>query len=119
MTSLDRHAVLLARHAGERPAWWPGRGLTVSIVATALTLALGLSSLRSRIIELRYRAAEVVREERALEAERRELAARVQGLRDPKRLAAMARSRGFARPERMLSLEPAARPAGQVEPAGR
>ncbi len=119
MTSLERHPTLLARPASQRPAWWPARGLALAIVATALTLALGLSSLRGRIIELRYRAAEVLREERSLEAERRELAARVQRLRDPKRLAALARERGFARPERLQSLAPASRPGGDVEPAGR
>lgn len=119
MTSSERHPALLAHAARSRPAWWPARGLALSVVATALVLALGLSSLRARIIELRYRAAEVLREERALEAERRELAARVQRLRDPKRLAALARERGFVRPERLQNLGAAVRPGGDAGPAGR
>ncbi len=81
------------------------RALGAATFATIVLLALGFSALRGEIIDLRYRAAEVVREERALEARRRELALRVGELRDPFHLAKLAERRGFARPERVVHLE--------------
>ena len=85
------------------PALGLSRSFVALLFATAVVTALGLSVLRNQILELRYRAAEVLREERALEEERRALAVRVRKLRDPKRLARLARERGFVRPERVVN----------------
>jgi hypothetical protein len=107
VTVPERSLGVLARSAS--PPWARlgiSRSLAVVAFATAVLVALAFSTLRSRIIELRYRAAEVVREERALEENRRALAVRVRRLQDPRRLAELARRRGFARPERVVDLEP-------------
>jgi len=103
MTAPERSLDVLRR----RPAGLAlpvSRGLAVALFATLVLTALGFSSMRNRIIDLRYRAAEVVREERALEENRRALAVRVRRLRDPRRLAELAAERGFARPERVVDL---------------
>lgn len=94
------------------------RPTAAALLATAVAIALGFSTLRSRIIDLRYRAADLVREERALEERSRALAVRVRSLRDPLRLAGIARERGFAHPERVIDLAaPAADGAGPPSPA--
>ncbi len=83
------------------------RALLAALFATLVLLALAFSTLRGRIIELRYRVAQVVSEERALEEQRRVLTVRVRKLRDPRHLAEIAARRGFARPERVVDLETA------------
>lgn len=89
------------------------RTLMATIIVTVVLVALGFSALRGAIIDLRYRAAEVVREERALEAQRRELAVRVRELRDPRHLAELASRRGFGRPERVVHLQAQTRPGAR------
>jgi hypothetical protein len=80
------------------------RGLLAALFATIVVLALAFSTLRGHIIELRYRVAQVVSEERALEEQRRGLTVRVRQLRDPRHLAELASERGFASPERVVDL---------------
>jgi len=67
-------------------------------------LGLGAAALRSEIISLRYGLSEAMAQERSLLQERRELTARVGALRDPSRLAKLARERGFARPARVFEV---------------
>lgn len=89
------------------------RGPLLALTATALAVALAFSVLRSEIVELRYRAADVLAEERALAESRRVLEAEVSALRDPRRLAEIARERGFARPQRLISLGAAGEESGR------
>jgi hypothetical protein len=81
------------------------RALLAALFGTIVLLALAFSTLRGRIIELRYRAAQVVSEERTLEERRRTLTVRVRRLRDPQHLVQLAARRGFASPERVVDLE--------------
>ncbi len=78
--------------------------LAIAAFASLLVVALGLSTLRNRIIDLRYQVAEVVREERDLLDRKRVLTVEMRRLRDPKRLAVEARQRGFRRPQRVIEL---------------
>jgi hypothetical protein len=84
------------------------RGLAAALFVTVLGIALGFSALRGRIIHLRYQAAELLREERELAEAKRAAMVRVREMRDPRRLAGLGSARGFARPERMVDLEPGA-----------
>lgn len=79
------------------------------LVLTGLLCALGLAALRIDILRARYALAEAIREEKALQEDQRRWTAAVETLRDPARLAELARQRGFERPERVVELrEPAA-----------
>jgi len=89
------------------------QGPLLALGATALAVALAFSALRSEIVELRYRAADVLAEERALAETRRALAVEVSELRDPQRLARIARERGFVRPRRLILLDAEGRGAGR------
>jgi hypothetical protein len=80
------------------------RRLAIAAFAGLLMVALGLSTLRNRIIDLRYQMAEVVREERGLLELKRALTIEMRRLRDPKRLAVEARQRGFRRPQRVVEI---------------
>lgn len=105
MSAPDRSMGMgLRRSLSAGPSALPRRVLGALFV-TIVLLALGFSALRGRIIELRYRVADVVREERDLEEQRRAAAVRVRELRDPRRLAELATAQGFARPERVVDLE--------------
>lgn len=75
-----------------------------SLVGAAVALGLAMVALRSDMIRMRYALAAAMREERDLLQERRELVAQLRSLRDPARLAGLARGRGFVRPERVLEL---------------
>jgi len=83
-----------------------GRPLAAAVVA-ALVCALALVALRIDILRARYALAEAIREEKTLQEEERQHLARVETLRDPARLAALARERGFERPARVLALRDA------------
>lgn len=105
MTAPDRSMGMgVRRSLSAGPSAVPRR-LLAALFVTIVLLALCFSALRGRIIELRYRVADVVREERDLEERRRAVAVRVRELRDPRRLAELAAQRGFARPERVVDLE--------------
>jgi len=96
----------LAHERDERPA--RARGGYGWLVATAVLLGLGAAALRSEIIHLRYELSTAMQQERTLLQQRREVTARVRALRDPSRLAKLARERGFARPLRVLEAPAAA-----------
>jgi hypothetical protein len=96
----------LAGERDARPA--RARGGYGWLVATAVLLGLGAAALRSEIIHLRYELSAAMQQERALTQERREWTARVRALRDPSRLAKLARERGFARPARVVEAPAAA-----------
>jgi hypothetical protein len=79
------------------------RWIHAALVGSALALLL-LAGLRVQLTQLRYRLAEVTREEQALDETRRELIVAARQLRDPKRLAELAARQGYARPERLIDL---------------
>lgn len=85
-------------------------------VAGALVAALALTALRVDLLRARYGLAEAVREEQTLRAEERELTVELRRLRDPARLAELAREQGFVRPERVIDL--AARPVSEPAASG-
>lgn len=76
------------------------------LVVVACVCALGLAALRIDILRMRYALGDAVQEERSLALERGRRTAQVESLRDPTRLAELARQRGFGRPERVLELRP-------------
>lgn len=82
----------------------PSRARRVAIAgfAALLAAALGLTSLRTQIIDLRYRLAEEVRHERELLETRRALTVTVRRLHDPMRLRVIAEGRGFRPPDRVI-----------------
>lgn len=107
MTAPDRSLDLGRRmHSLRREPLLP-RALLAALFGTIVLLALAFSTLRGHIIELRYRAAQIVSEERTLQEQRRTLTVRVRKLRDPHRLAELATKRGFASPEHVIDLETA------------
>jgi hypothetical protein len=80
----------------------------VALVGGAVVIGLAIVALRNDLIRMRYDLSAAMQQERELLQERRELTARVGALRDPARLARLARERGFARPESVLEAAPAA-----------
>ncbi len=94
--------------AVERPGGRSGlRAALPYLVGAAVAIGLSIVALRNDLIRMRYGLAAAMQEERDLLQERRELTARVRALRDPARLARLARKRGFVRPDRVIELEPA------------
>jgi hypothetical protein len=81
-------------------AWW------LPSLAGLLLAALALTALRLDLIRARYGLADALSEEQRLLAEERSLTVEVRRLRDPARLAKLARERGFVRPEQVIDLEP-------------
>jgi len=75
------------------------------LVAAVVATGLAVVALRNDLIRMRYGLTAALQEELDLLQERRELTARVRALRDPARLARLARERGFVRAERVLELE--------------
>lgn len=75
-----------------------------ALIVGALIGGLALASLRIENLRLRYALAESIRVEKNLLEESRVLTARVRTLRDPVRLARLARERGFTRPTRVVEL---------------
>ena len=73
-------------------------------IAGFLLAGLAVAALRIDLIRVRYGLADAVREEKALEEEKRQAQARMRTLRDPRRLASLAADRGLARPERIVDL---------------
>jgi len=81
-----------------------GRRLAVALVAAAVLAGLAVVAIRNEQIRLRYALTAAMQQERDLVQERRALTARVLALRDPDRLARLARERGFVRPARVREL---------------
>lgn len=69
-----------------------------------LIATLGLTALRIDLIRQRYALAAAMGEEKQLLEEHRTLTAQVRSLRDPARLAALAREMGFVRPASIIEL---------------
>ena len=98
---------------------WLIPGWVLGGVAAALIIA----HLRVELIQQGYQRASNVKRTHQLEEEQQNLAARVRELRDPARLAALAKEMGLTRPERVISLAPpseakamaAQRPAPSLE----
>jgi hypothetical protein len=80
------------------------RGTLVSLAVGGLLGALLLAGVRTEIQRLRYERAEIIRQNRVLDARLSELTARTRALRDPMRLSRLARKRGFTRPRMVIQL---------------
>jgi len=91
--------------AAARPArGTASRALAPLLVATAVLAGLAVVAARSDQLRLRYALTAAMQQERDLLQERRVLTARVLALRDPDRLARLARERGFVRPARVQEI---------------
>jgi hypothetical protein len=84
--------------APRRRVWLP------AALAGALLAALALAQLRISIFQLRYALGEAGAATRALHEERSRVAARLEGLRGPERLAKLAQTRGFTTPTHVIEL---------------
>ncbi len=82
----------------------PRAGALGWLLAATLACALALAALRIDILRLRYALGEAIETEKTLAFEHRRHQATFEMLRDPSRLAALARERGFDRPTRILEL---------------
>jgi hypothetical protein len=81
---------------------WLIPGLAVGAVFAALAIV----HVRVELIGQGYKRYSAVERLQALEEEQRNLTARVEALRDPARLATLAREMGLARPDRVIALTP-------------
>ncbi len=96
------------------------RRIAPASITIAVVAALGVAALRVDLIRVRYGLADAVRHERSLLEKRRVVLAEVRALREPSRLAKLARKRGFVRPERIRTLTPTtAEPTSTVPPSLR
>ena len=95
---IGRDLAPIRREANRR-----SRLLPVALVGT-LMAALCLAALRIDLIRQGYALAAAMREEKELLEEHHLLTARVRSLRDPARLAQLARRLDFERPERVIEL---------------
>jgi hypothetical protein len=86
--------------------------LRLPIAVGTILGALLLVTLRVHILRVRYALAEVASQEEALLERKRQMTVRVRELRDPARLHKLAAELGFARPERVITIELPAAPAG-------
>jgi hypothetical protein len=91
----DLAAPAPARHA---------RAFGPVVVAAALLAGLAVAAIRNEQLRLRYELTAAMQQERDLLQQRRALTARVLALRDPDRLARLARQRGFVRPAHVREL---------------
>jgi len=83
------------------PIWWiPG------IVVGLVFAALAIVHVRVELIGQGYKRYSAVERLQALEEEKRNLTAHVRELRDPARLAELAREMGLSRPEHVIALAP-------------
>jgi hypothetical protein len=83
-----------------------GRRLLATLITGALLAAFSLAALRIDILRLRYALADALAQEQVLLEEHRAATARLEALRDPARLAALADERGLSRPGRVIELAP-------------
>jgi len=88
------------------PVSRPRAGLLGWLLVATIVCALGLAALRIDILRLRYALADAVEAEKTLLGDQRVWTARKESLRDPSRLAELARERGFARPRNVIDLRP-------------
>jgi len=86
------------RALGRRPRVSP------ALLAVVLVAALALAALRIDLIRVRYGLADALSQEKALLEQRREALAQLRTLRDPARLARVARDYGLRRPARIIEL---------------
>ena len=77
-----------------------------ALLIGALIAGMGLAALRIDILRLRYALAEAIEAEKGLLEDQRVWTAKKESLRDPTRLAELARERGFGRPTRVIDLRP-------------
>ena len=78
-------------------------------VLGGVVAALVIAHVRVELIQQGYQRASDVKRYQQLKEEQRNLAARVRELRDPARLAALAKEMGLTRPDRVISLAPPGR----------
>jgi hypothetical protein len=83
------------------PIW-----LIPGIVVGAVFAALAIAHVRVELIDQGYKRYSAVKRLQALEEEKRILTAHVRELRDPARLAKLAREMGLSRPDRVIALAP-------------
>jgi hypothetical protein len=95
---------LVGRDFAEQRGGRTSRGFVAVLVGAAVVVGLALAALRNDLIRMRYDLSEAMQQERELLEARRELTAKLVALRDPARLARLARERGFVRPERVLAV---------------
>ncbi len=100
----------LANDAPRRriPIW-----LIPGIAVGGVFAALAIAHVRVELIGQGYKRYSAVERLQALEEEQRSLAARVRELRDPARLAALAREMGLSRPDHVIVLAP---PGDELRP---
>jgi len=93
----------LAKDAPHRriPIW-----LIPGIVVGGVFAALAITQVRVELIGQGYKRYSAVERLQALEEEKRNLTAHVRELRDPARLARLAREIGLSRPDRVIALAP-------------
>jgi hypothetical protein len=93
----------LAKDAPHRriPIW-----LIPGIVVGGVFAALAITQVRVELIGQGYKRYSAVERLQALEEEKRNLTAHVRELRDPARLAKLAREMGLSRPDRVIALAP-------------
>jgi hypothetical protein len=78
----------------------------VALLVGALIAGMGLAALRIDILRLRYALADAIESEKTVLESQRVWTARKESLRDPSRLAELARARGFGRPAVVIDLRP-------------
>jgi hypothetical protein len=82
------------------------RQLLAMLLTGALLAGFSLAALRIDILRLRYALAEALAQQQVLLEEHRVSTARLEALRDPARLAALAEERGLSRPQQVIELAP-------------
>ena len=87
--------------------------LIPGFVVGAVFAALAIVQVRVELIDQGYKRYSAVERLQALEEERRILTAQVRELRDPARLAKLAREMGLSRPDHVIALAP---PGGELRP---
>jgi len=90
------------------PVW-----LIPGIVVGTVIAALAIAHVRIELIDQGYKRYSAVERHQALEEEQRNLIARVRELRDPARLASLAKKMGLARPAQAIALAP---PGNELRP---
>jgi hypothetical protein len=91
------------------------KGLLPVALAVAVGAALLIATLRIEILRTRYRLAQVATEGERLRDERDQALIEARRLRDPERLARLARQLGFGNPRRVIDLEPVSAPGARKE----
>jgi hypothetical protein len=82
------------------------RQLLAMLLTGALLAGFSLAALRIDILRLRYALAEALAQQQVVLEEHRVATARLEALRNPARLAALAKQRGLSPPQRVIELTP-------------